>query len=108
MTGIAKQSFILIFLSVLAILFKLQLVKGLETLLYVHNQIATALATIFADDRTGQLIQSILALTLIPLFIGFLIAIVFWLIKRKEMPHIMMTIWIVWTVLLVTMLAQAG
>lgn len=108
MSAIAKQSFILIFLSVLAIFFKLQLVKGLHGLLYVHNQIANWLTLIFADDRTGQLIQSILALTIIPLLIGFLIAIVFWLIKRKEMPHIMMTIWIVWTVLLVTMLAQAA
>lgn len=108
MTNVAKQSFVLIFLSVLAIFFKLQLVNALHALLYVHNQIATWLTLIFAADQTGQLIQSILALTIIPLMIGFLIAITFWLIKRKEMPHIMMTIWVVWTVLLVTMLAQAG
>ncbi|OGO94584.1 MAG: hypothetical protein A3F10_04130 [Coxiella sp. RIFCSPHIGHO2_12_FULL_42_15] len=101
-----KQIILIILLSVVTILFQEQLSHVLDSVVFVHNRIAEALRLIFADDNVGRLIQDMIALLLIPVICGLLVASVFWLIKRAQMPHIMAIIWVVWLVLLVTMIAQ--
>src|SRR3990167_10236381 len=102
-----KQIILIILLSVVTILFQEQLSHVLDSVVFVHNRIAEALRLIFADDNVGRLIQDMIALLLIPVICGLLVASVFWLIKRAQMPHIMAVIWVVWLVLLVTMIAQS-
>lgn len=49
---------------------------------------------IFSDDAAaGRLIQNMIALLIISLLASFIIASVFWLIKRVAMPHIMPVIY---------------
>ena len=103
-----KQGLLLVLFSTAAIFFKRQLGQFLHGLLFVHNQLASILAVVFSGDATGRLIQSILALIIIPIIAGLIAILIFWLVKRIAMPHMMATIWVVWTVLLVTMLAQVG
>lgn len=107
-TSVVKQSVLLVTFSILSLFFKQQLMNVLHGLLFIHNRIASWLALVFSNDNMGELIQAIIALVMIPLIAGFLVALGFWLVKRHAMPHIMLTVWIVWTILLVTMLAQAG
>jgi hypothetical protein len=104
----AKHIVLIILLSVGTIIFKTELSHVLDSVVYVHNQIAQALHLIFSDDNVGRLLQDIFALLLIPLVCGIVLGTVFWLIKRSQMPNMMAVVWVVWLVLLVTMIAQDG
>lgn len=101
-----KQIVLIILLTVVAILFKDQLSQVLDSIVYVHNYIANLLHIIFSDDNVGLLIQDMIALLLIPIVCGLVVASVYWLIKRGKMPHTATVIWVVWLILLVTMVAQ--
>ena len=78
----------------------------LHGLLAVHDRIANALGVIFSDDEVGRVLQSVLALLLIPIAFAAVITVVHWFLKQAHFPHTMTVIWISWTVLLVTMLSQ--
>ncbi len=101
-----KHAILLVLISTAAIFFKTQVAQGLQGLLYLHNEVARGLGIVFSADNTGRVIQAILALIAIPVIAGVIAALVFRLVKHTTMPHTKATIWIVWTVLLVTMLAQ--
>lgn len=103
-----KHSFLIIACSIAAIFFKNQLTHILDFLLVAHNHVASWMSAIFSNDSAGLIIQGIIALVLIPAAAGLIAAIVCWIAKRPSHPHVMVTIWIVWTILLVTMLAQAA
>ncbi len=103
-----KQGLLLILLSAIAIFFKKELAHVLQWLVWAHNKVATWLGVIFSNDSAGQIILGILVLIIIPLAIALVIALIYWLFKRKMAPQFMSIVWLVWTVLLVTMLAQMG
>ena len=104
----AKQLFLLILFSLGAIVFKVEISHVLDGLVSAHNYIAQSLHLIFSDDHVGQLIQDLISLLLIPFVVGFFVALAFWFTKRAALPQIMVVIWIMWLVLLVTMIAQTG
>ncbi|ACJ20903.1 hypothetical protein [Coxiella burnetii] len=101
-----KQFILLILLSLAAIFFRIELSHVLDGLVYIHNYIARTLHLIFSDDPAGRLIQNMISLLIIPVVAGFVVATAFWLIKRMAMPHIMAVIWVLWLILLTTMVAQ--
>ena len=103
-----KQLILIVSLSLGGILFKTEISHVLDGLVYVHNYIAQTLHLIFSDDNVGRLIQDTISLLFIPFIIGFAVTMAFWLIKRAAMPHIMAVIWMMWLILLVTMIAQTG
>lgn len=99
----AKQILLMLLLSLAAIMFRDKLVLGLDALVYAHNQIASVLHVIFAEDQAGRLIQDMIALLSIPAAFGGLAAAAFWAAKREPLPHVMMVVWVVWLILLVSM-----
>jgi len=101
-----KHTILIIVISIAAMFFQTELGHALHYLLMLHDKIADGLAVIFSSAPAGRMIQETIALVLIPVIAGAVVALVFWLIKRHEMPHISGTVWFVWTVLLVTILAQ--
>lgn len=103
-----KHALLLVIFSTIAIFFKEQLVHVMHALLVVHNYIASLLAQVFSNDKAGVIIQGILSLIIIPVIAGMLVLLAFFIIKREPMPHTVATIWVVWIILLVTMVAQAG
>lgn len=103
-----KQLLLIMFLSVLTIVFKIQLGHALDSVVYLHNIIARALHVVFSDDQIGRLIQDMIALILIPLFVGLLVGGSYWMIKREPLHQVKAIVWVVWLVLLVTMVAQSG
>jgi hypothetical protein len=103
-----KQVILIIALSLMAIFFRVEISHLLNALVYLHNQVSHLLHLIFSDDVTGRVIQNVIALLIIPFVFGLIVGIVFWLIKRATMPHIMAIVWGFWLVLLVTLLAQTG
>lgn len=103
-----KQIILIILLSACAIFFKTQLSHILDGLIYVHNYIAVSLHMIFSDDAVGRLIQDMVSLLIIPLVGGLLVAMVFWMFKREAMPHTLSLVWVVWLILVITMIAQTN
>lgn len=101
-----KQIILIILLSAAAIFFKTQLSHMLDGLIYIHNFIAISLHMIFSDDAVGRLIQDMISLLLIPFVGGVLVVAVFWMFKREAMPHTLSLVWIVWLILVITMIAQ--
>jgi hypothetical protein len=102
----AKQSILLVVLSLLAVVFIVPLNHILDFLVGLHNHLARGLHVIFADDKVGLVIQDMIALLLIPALCGLVITLTYWLAKRAKMPYTMTAVWIVWLVLLTTMIAQ--
>jgi hypothetical protein len=95
----------LIGLSVAAVFLKSQLVHVLHFLMYLHGQIANGLKIIFSDDAVGEILQSVLALLLIPIVLGVIAALVHFVIKQEHFPHTMSVVWACWAVLLVAVLS---
>lgn len=102
----AKHLLFLVGFSIAAVFFKGQLVHVLHGLLAVHDRIANGLGVIFSGDAVGRILQSVIALLLIPIVVGAILAVAHWFLKQAHFPHTMTVIWVVWTVLLVTMLSQ--
>ncbi|QTS83634.1 hypothetical protein [Coxiella endosymbiont of Amblyomma nuttalli] len=101
-----KQFVLIILLSFVSILFRQETTRLLDGLVYLHNYIARVLHLIFFNDNVGRVMQDVISLLIIPVITGILVAAIFWIIKRMVMPHIMVVIWVVWSILLTTMAAQ--
>ncbi len=103
-----KHILMLVGLSIAAIFFQNQLMHVLRFFMYVHAQIANGLGVIFSVDAVGEVVQSVIALLLIPAVVGILIAIAHFFIKQQHFPHTMTVIWVCWAVLLASVLSQTG
>jgi hypothetical protein len=106
---VIKQIMVLLGLTFAAIVFRSQLSHVLNSMILVHNWVASHLHQIFSDDHLGRIIQNMIALLIIPGVVGLMLAVTFLLIRKTAaLSHVMIVIWMVWTVLLVTMVAQTG
>lgn len=104
----AKHFIILVVVSLLAVFFRTEVAFIIHGALNVHDQIVSVLSNIFSGGRWGQLIELGLALFILPVFIGGLVAGIFWLFKRNIMPYMMEIIWILWFVLLTALSLQGS
>lgn len=103
-----KHVLMLIGLSVAAIFFQDQLMAALKFFMLVHAELAKGLGVIFSVDKIGEIVQSVLALLLIPAVIAAIVALAHLFIRQQHFPHTMTVIWIAWAVLLVSVLSQTG
>lgn len=103
-----KNILLLIGLSVVAIFFQNELVGVLHFFMKIHDQIAKGLGAIFSLNAVGEIVQSVLALLLIPAAIGVIIAIAHFFIKQQHFPHTLHVVWVCWAVFLTAILSQTG
>ena len=103
-----KQGVLLIGASILATFFAHQLIVGLGMLVHAHDVVQAPLAGVFSGDKMGRIIQGVVALIVIPAVVGGGLALAYWLVKKSTMPYLLTIVWVVWTILLTTLLAQAG
>jgi len=101
-----KSAIVIIIVSAVAMFFQSELGHVLRYLLAVHDKIADGLAVAFSNAPAGRIIQETIALMIIPVVIGAVVALAWFMVKRKEIPHLVATVWIIWTILLVTVLLQ--
>lgn len=100
-----KQVLLLLGLTILAIIFQSQLVHFVHFLLRMHNHIAHELGRVFSSGTLGYIAQDTLALIAIPLILGMLVFFVLWAVKHQSKPHVVLTVWFAWLIMLVTILA---
>lgn len=101
-----KQCILILILTIVAVFIQEQLEQVIAVLLSLHNIIAKDLMFFFSGRPLGRVIQGIIALLVIPFVAGGVAALGFWLVKHVSMPHMMATIWIVWLIVLITVLAS--
>ena len=101
-----KQCILILLLSVIAVFFQSQLAHLVRGLLAIHDIIARDLTFFFSGRPIGRVVQGILALLAIPVIAGGASASGFWLVKHVSMPHMMATIWVMWLVMLIIVLAS--
>lgn len=101
-----KSIVAIIVLSIAAVFLRSQLAEALHALLYMHAAVANWLAMIFSQGSLGRILQWTLGLVIVPAAIGAVVALVMLAAKREHVKVALTSIWVVWTVLLVGMLAQ--
>lgn len=93
-----KHIIALIVLSLLAVLGIAYAHQAVEILLSVHNWISDTLMEVFAGGEAGSLAKNIIAILSVPILIGLIPALLYWMIKRSWFPYFMQIVWIVWLI----------
>lgn len=102
-----KQLLLLIIFSIVIVFFQSQASIVLHGLVMVHSKLLSLLSMVFSSDSAGHMIKDVVAMLLVPLLVGIIVACIFWMAKRSAtLQHTMLTIWIVWVVMLVAVLGQ--
>ncbi len=103
-----KNVVLLVFLSILAVFFRVEIGYVVHGALKLHDLLVSYLSLIFSGGRLGQLIELGLALFLIPSLITGISAGLYWLFKRTMMPFFNEIIWVLWFVLLTALVLQGS
>jgi hypothetical protein len=101
-----KSILALLALSLVAVFLRNQLALILHALLSMHTHVAHWLAMVFSQGAVGRILQWTLGLVIVPAIIGVIVAVIMLAVKREHVKVALTSVWVVWTVLLVGMLAQ--
>lgn len=93
-----KHIILIILLSIAVVMSMTYVSQGLQFLLSAHDWIANVLTEIFSGGQAGNVTRELIALLAIPLIVGIIFAIVYWVVKRSWFPYFMHYVWAVWLV----------
>ncbi|MDR3490459.1 MAG: hypothetical protein P4M12_00285 [Gammaproteobacteria bacterium] len=71
---------------------------GLHVLLAGHDWVAETLKQVFSPGIPGNLIRELLALLAIPVLVGLIPSILYWLVRREWMPYFFQLVWVTWLI----------
>lgn len=97
-----RQSLIYLLLSILVVIF-----AKYAHLLIVYIDMLYAYLNVFLDgifsrSGIGTLLRKVILLTLIPLIIALIPALIYQLIKGKQMPYLIELTWCLWLVIVLS------
>ncbi|SRR5579883_160438 len=93
-----KQATALIALSVGTILTMSYGQEAIQLLIQAHDWVSETLTQVFSGGQAGNLIRGLIALLAIPLLMGLIPAVTYWVIKRHWFPYFMEVVWVVWLI----------
>ena len=93
-----KQVIAIIGLSVIIILSMLYVQEAIQILLGIHDWVADLLKDVFSGGQAGNVTRELIALLAAPVIVGFVPAIIYWVIKRSWFPYFMELVWVIWLV----------
>ena len=93
-----KQIIALIAFSIAVILSMSYAQHALQLLLSAHEWIAQALTDVFSVGQTGNLVRGLLALLAIPVLVGLIPTLIYWMVRRHWFPYFMEIVWVVWLI----------
>lgn len=96
-----KQIVALVILSIAITLSMSYMQHGLQFLIDAHDWISSILMDVFSGGQAGNLLRGLITLLSIPIFVGLVPTIGYWIVKRHWFPYFMEIVWVVW-------LLQAG
>lgn len=93
-----KQIVAIIALSLAIILTMSYAQQAVQQLLNAHEWISQVLMDVFSGGQTGNLLRGSIALLSIPVLVGLIPALAYWMIKRHWFPYFMQIVWVVWLI----------
>ena len=93
-----KQIIFILLLSVVILLTMPYAQHGVQYLVDIHTWISNALMQVFSGGTAGNLARGLLALLAVPVLVGLVPAIIYWLIKRRWFPYFMEFVWVTWLI----------
>lgn len=97
-----KQFFIYLVLSILVVLFARYAQLIIANIDVFFSYINLKLTPIFSQTGLGFITRKVLVLMLLPLIIIGLPAVIYRAIKGHEMPHLLASVWVVWTIIVLS------
>ncbi len=93
-----KQVAVIVVLSLIIILAMAHAQTGLQLVISAHDWLSDLLKQVFSVGEAGNLIRELIALLAIPVIIGLIPAMVYWLVRRAWFPYFMDVVLIAWLV----------
>lgn len=91
-----KQIIALVVLSIIVVVSMAYTQHVLEWILSAHNWVAETLTQVFSGGQAGDITRKLLALLCIPIVIGAIPVVIYWLAKRSWFPYFMHVVWVTW------------
>ena len=95
-----KHVIVLIIFTFVVVFFQSQLSHVLYWFVVAYQYVQTGLSAFIADDATGKLLKTSLALLAVPLGSGIVVGLVMKLFRGKALPYATHTVWLIWVLLL--------
>lgn len=93
-----KHIIAIILLSVVILFTMAYAQQGLELLISVHDWISEILTEVFSDGDIGDISRQLIALLVVPVIIGLIPAVIYWIIHHSWFPYFMQFVWVIWLV----------
>lgn len=93
-----KQIIILVLLSVGVVMGMSYAHEAVQWLLAGHDWVSNALTDVFSGGQAGNVVRAFIALLSLPLLVGLIPAIIYWMVRRHWFPYFMQIVWVVWLV----------
>ncbi|HRD70119.1 MAG: hypothetical protein Q8M40_00735 [Legionella sp.] len=97
-----RQSLIYLLLSILIVVFAKYAHLLVVYIDMFFTYVNIKLTPVFSHTGWGILLRKILVLMILPLIIAAIPALIYRVIKGHEMPHFMATVWVIWTVIVLS------
>jgi hypothetical protein len=91
-----KHILAIILLSIVAVVSMLYAQQGLQWMVAAHDWVADALTQVFSGGQAGNIIRELIALLTVPVVIGLIPIVIYWVARRHFFPYFMQIVWIVW------------
>lgn len=101
-----KQTFIIILVSIVILLFQSYAHQILLYLWQFHQAIISVLNTVFSGGKIALLIRDVLALLSVPLIIVGLISAIYVAIRKHAFPHIILLFWGLWLIMITALVLK--
>jgi hypothetical protein len=93
-----KQIIVIILLSIAITVGMPYAQQGLHYLLLGHDWISDILTNVFSGGQAGNIIRNVITLLAIPVLVGLVPTIIYWIAKRRWFPYFMDIVWIIWLI----------
>src|SRR5579862_5243293 len=91
-----KQIIALIVFSILIMLSLSYAQHAVQLLINAHDWISQLLTDVFSGGQAGNLARGLIALLSIPVLLGLIPTLLYWIIRRHWFPYFMQVVWVVW------------
>lgn len=97
-----KQSIIYLVFSILLVLFAEYARLLIVYIVMFYTLVMINVAPIFNPGASGMLIQKIMVLTLLPVIIVGIPALIYRAIKGRDMPYFFESVWLLWLIIVLS------
>jgi len=97
-----RQSIIYLVLSILIVSFAKYVHLMIVYIDILYNAVNLKLMPVFSNSETGIMIRKVFSLVVIPVVIAAIPALIYRLIKGKQLPYFIQITWFLWLVIVLS------